>query len=1063
MENINVKKTIVFNYENEQEKFIIQVQKIKDNHLKIFFKNQNQEKYIYKANLKFIQENNKNCANISSLDELVEILKSCKDKKQFILKKVLDHYEFQVYYVSKNEKTTYRFILTKKNKNLKNEDNNNKNINNLNNYTQDCQIFNNINYSEIKINKSNENINDEKSRINSIQSKENEKNEKIKIVDKLSNFLNKKRNINLLKNIDFESKKEEKKEINENTNPKTIESETIKIDKIYKIPESQNKYCDITIKNYLFKFPYNPYKTQIEYMNTIFNSLDNDGHDALLESPTGTGKTLSLLCSTLTWNKKNKFTLENSNYSYEKDIKFLKLKKMIKSNKNLKLSVKIEPNEINGKRIIYCTRTHSQIQGVVNELKKIKDYYNINIAVLCSKDKLCPNKEKRELLETIKAENENKKKEKEEEERFKINNITKKKKKKKDEDEITLSDICQKYRDECQFYKNFENIFMRQKDLEYFNESGIFPEYPDIEDLKKCGEKEKVCPVYYMKEKLKSADLILMPYNYIFNDYFRYIMKLNCLIKNSIIIVDEGHNLQNVCEESKTRNLDFQELVESEEFLQDYLNELNEKNKKQSQEQNQKDVELKKIECELAKKFIRTIKVDLFEFFEKNNSSSINLNVEELLKIFHYDEYDIYLEIIRNISNYFNANLTKTKLKKVYNFLYLIKQLKLKEKIFGKISDNYLIKLSTEYDYLKNSNKIKMFNIAPNPYTDNDFEISINCFNPGIEFKEITKCSPKKIIITSGTLNSKLMFEKEFKHEFKEYYSGEHIINKENVIFKIITQYYIEDQYQNIAGKNYNLFDTFEFVYDKEVIKKRISYYSIGYLLRDLSQITPGGIIVFFTSFKVLEDCVNEWKKNINYPKDFYSENLFRNINNNKEIIIDDEKIIAKQKMLNNNEQYKNTPLRNFKNLIDNNPEKGAIFLSVLRGKASEGIDFIGDYGRMVINIGIPFAKKEGKIGLKEEFMKYKKESFSEYYKENAFLALNQACGRIIRNKDDYGVILNIDIRNKRYFKYYSNWLKTLDYKIEKYCYSTTNDNNINKNKFLEEIKMFFIKRKNNK
>ena len=210
MENINVKKTIVFNYENEQEKFIIQVQKIKDNHLKIFFKNQNQEKYIYKANLKFIQENNKNCANISSLDELVEILKSCKDKKQFILKKVLDHYEFQVYYVSKNEKTTYRFILTKKNKNLKNEDNNNKNINNLNNYTQDCQIFNNINYSEIKINKTNENINDEKSRINSIQRKENEK---IKIVDKLSNFLNKKRNINLLKNIDFESKMKKRKKL----------------------------------------------------------------------------------------------------------------------------------------------------------------------------------------------------------------------------------------------------------------------------------------------------------------------------------------------------------------------------------------------------------------------------------------------------------------------------------------------------------------------------------------------------------------------------------------------------------------------------------------------------------------------------------------------------------------------------------------------------------------------------------------------------------------------------------------------------------------------------------
>lgn len=49
-------------------------------------------------------------------------------------------------------------------------------------------------------------------------------------------------------------------------------------------------------------FPYEAYPCQLDYMASVIRALD-DGSNALLESPTGTGKTLCLLCATLAWRR----------------------------------------------------------------------------------------------------------------------------------------------------------------------------------------------------------------------------------------------------------------------------------------------------------------------------------------------------------------------------------------------------------------------------------------------------------------------------------------------------------------------------------------------------------------------------------------------------------------------------------------------------------------------------------------------------------------------------------------------------------------------------------------
>lgn len=100
-------------------------------------------------------------------------------------------------------------------------------------------------------------------------------------------------------------------------------------------------------------FPFEPYDTQKDYMRDVIECLNNGKH-ALLESPTGTGKTLSLLCSALGW-------LQNQN-GQQKSL------------------------------IYYTSRTHLQLSQAAKEMKKTA-YARQPAVVLASRTHLCVNEE----------------------------------------------------------------------------------------------------------------------------------------------------------------------------------------------------------------------------------------------------------------------------------------------------------------------------------------------------------------------------------------------------------------------------------------------------------------------------------------------------------------------------------------------------------------------------------------------------------------------------------------------------------------------------------------------
>lgn len=106
-------------------------------------------------------------------------------------------------------------------------------------------------------------------------------------------------------------------------------------------------------------FPHPPYKCQEDYIRSVIKSLDTRTH-AALESPTGTGKTLCLLASTLAW-------LHDYNLT------------------KLRVQPKIQ--------IVYTSRTHSQLAQVKKEL--LKTPYRPKCVTIASRDHYCINREVR--------------------------------------------------------------------------------------------------------------------------------------------------------------------------------------------------------------------------------------------------------------------------------------------------------------------------------------------------------------------------------------------------------------------------------------------------------------------------------------------------------------------------------------------------------------------------------------------------------------------------------------------------------------------------------------------
>jgi len=112
-----------------------------------------------------------------------------------------------------------------------------------------------------------------------------------------------------------------------------------------------------------------------------------------------------------------------------------------------------------------------------------------------------------------------------------------------------------------------------------------------------------------------------------------------------------------------------------------------------------------------------------------------------------------------------------------------------------------------------------------------------------------------------------------------------------------------------------------------------------GDLLIEMASVIPDGLVCFFPSYTYMEEIVSMWN----------DMGVLNSVLSHKLLFVETPDVAETA-----------IALEHYKKACDNG--RGAVLLSVARGKVSEGIDFDNHYGRCVIMFGIPYQNTTSRV-----------------------------------------------------------------------------------------------------
>ncbi|KAF2154932.1 to 3 [Myriangium duriaei CBS 260.36] len=684
----------------------------------------------------------------------------------------------------------------------------------------------------------------------------------------------------------------------------------------------------------LFPYP-RIYPEQYAYMCDLKKTLDAGGH-CVLEMPSGTGKTVSLLS----------------------------------------LIVAYQQHYPEHRKLIYCSRTMSEIEKALAELKQLMKYRTDQLGHeeefrglgLTSRKNLClhPSVRREKSGSVVDA---------------RCRSLTAgfvKEKKERGEDV-----------DLCVYHENLDL-------LEPHNliPAGVWT----LDGMLKYGEQQKQCPYFTARRMMPFCNVIIYSYHYLLDPKIAERVSRE-LSKDCIVVFDEAHNIDNVCIESLSIDLTEDSLRKAARGAQNLDRKITD----------MKSTDAEKLQNEYSK-LVQGLR-DADEARDEGSFMSNPVLPDDLLKEAvpgNIRRAEHFISFLKRFIEYL-----KTRMKVLHvisetppSFLQHLRELTFIERKPLRFCAERLTSLVrtlelTNIDDYQALQEVATFAtliatyesgflLILEPYESETATVPnpilhFTCLDAAIAIKPVFDRF-SSVIITSGTISPLEMYPKMlgFNTVVQESYSM--TLARRSFLPMVVTR----------GSDQTSVSSSFQIRNDPSVVR------NYGNLLIEFAKLTPDGMVVFFPSYLYMESIVSMWK----------GMGVLDQVWNSKLILVETP-----------DSHETSLALEAYRTACTNG--RGAVFLCVARGKVSEGIDFDHHYGRTVLCIGVPFQYTESRI------LKARLEFLRENYhiRENDFLSFDamrhaaQCLGRVLRGKDDYGIMVLADRRFGRKKNQLPKWI----------------------------------------
>jgi chromosome transmission fidelity protein 1 len=651
-------------------------------------------------------------------------------------------------------------------------------------------------------------------------------------------------------------------------------------------------------------------------------------------------------------------------------------------------------------QIFFCSRTHSQLSQFVGELRRTNLPDSLSIIALAGRKVLCINEEiikagpasliNERCLEMQQSKNSSTKKQNQG-----IVGGDKPKPSSKRSSKCPYLQPINQGREGDQGSEVWEGFVDR-----------ALGQPLDVEDLLALGESKGVCPYYGSRRMVEEADLIMLPYSSLLSEEARD--SLGITLDGNIVIFDESHNLVDAVNACHSVSIDLSQLRGAARQVRAYF----ERFSSRLGAANAQRVQLLLRVLETLSKYL-----SLPQTIPPSDPAAPPPGSEEGAgRVMTANDFlfDLSLDSINLVG-----------------LLGWVKESKMLQKCAGYAQTQEVSSDPTSHQQGRGSGSraerlsslhasTSFLSALTNPDADGRVvvmrhstghpgELKYLLLNAAAHFSRVL-LKARSVILASGTLSpiqgllqqlfpshrlvqSSSAFEPPLPFptasmQIARHYECQHVIPNESLVAMVVGK--------GPSGVQLALRHS-------ERSKPEVMD-EIGRLLCNLGNIVPHGLIAFLPSFSQMEALINRWK----------STGAFAQMGAKKKIFVEPRSASEIDAVL---ADYATT-IKECKamNLT------GALLLSVVGAKLSEGINFGDELGRCVVVVGMPypnpsdpelkermaFIDKAARISRLQGGPVY---SSQQYYEDLCMKAVNQSIGRVIRHKSDHAAVILADQR----------------------------------------------------